>query len=740
MKRISLIGRERYFLNVLIVMQGILIALLTIFLLNQQYMETWRKYPQQNGNTIIYLKNIAEEKNLKVDEFLYETSMKNKMFIVRRDMLLENDGTFKGYRFGICGDISDCTPELTFLNQKIIDKNKIEKLLSSDEIESTIGMDQGSIYMVADIPRFRFGEKVIVKQLSQTIRESNTVNGTYIVCGLSGVEEKEKFLTDLENITGLTQDRLLIPLKGENVDNSFAEHILEIFLLIQVMLNIVVFLVISVQSLGKQGKLVLLGWSKSVLVCKIFGNYILFSIIYAPFLVVIGYFLSGWKPISQMLISHFFLAALGNILLTVLEIAIATSVIFMTTSIDAICGRLPKKVLYVLGILGYFLLSAALVFCGSYVDQPIQYISENAKIAEQWKDVSDYMVLNKISIGEDTDTFTGRSNQLNEDIYNWYSDMANEEGVYIVNTTYYSDDTLNLWNKSKIFKEIPKNAFWYFAMSPNYLEKLGVQVSEEVVREAENGVRVYLLPESMTEEEQMRIKGWIEENTVKSISEGDIPTEFTKKPQFDYITYKSYTDFFTWNTSSKFEATEKNPVIYIGTPQNMRYFETESLKANGFNGYIKFRDEKAMCKYTNKDLMSKYNLSDNEIVFTEVKSYIDGIQKELMLTLSWFGLVFLVLLVILTGILLTLATIFRIANQERINVKKFLGFSFWQIYRMPFLFIAGMSVAEIIVMLILHSKFGILLMLVAFVIQLLVFAKYMSQDELKRVLLAFKGD
>ena len=61
-------------------------------------------------------------------------------------------------------------------------------------------------------------------------------------------------------------------------------------------------------------------------------------------------------------------------------------------------------------------------------------------------------------------------------------------------------------------------------------------------------------------------------------------------------------------------------------------------------------------------------------------------------------------------------------------------------YRIPFLFITGMSVTEIIVMLILQSKFGILLMLVVFVIQLLVFVKYMSQDELKRVLLAFKGD
>lgn len=172
----------------------------------------------------------------------------------------------------------------------------------------------------------------------------------------------------------------------------------------------------------------------------------------------------------------------------------------------------------------------------------------------------------------------------------------------------------------------------------------------------------------------------------------------------------------------------------------MRYFETESLRANGFEGYIKFSDEATMVKYTDPSVFAQYHLSDNEITFSKVSNYIDGLQKELWLTMSWFGLVFLVLLVILIGLLIILATIFRIANQEKINVKKFLGFSFWQIYRGPVIFLAGVGGIELLTMLILQSKFGFMLMVLVLLLQALIFIKYMSRNELERVLLAFKGD
>ena len=139
------------------------------------------------------------------------------------------------------------------------------------------------------------------------------------------------------------------------------------------------------------------------------------------------------------------------------------------------------------------------------------------------------------------------------------------------------------------------------------------------------------------------------------------------------------------------------PVIYVATPQNMKYTETESLKASGFNGYIKFADAGAAVLCTKADMLSDFHLTDNELRFTDVHNYIDGLQKEMSTTLMWFGLVFLMLLLILTGLLVTLAAVFRVANQERINVKKFLGFSFLQMYSRPMLLLSVLIVENAMV-------------------------------------------
>lgn len=62
MKRISLIGRIRYFVNIFIVMQGILLALLTVFFLNRKYMDSWENYSTDNPGITIYLNHIPSEK------------------------------------------------------------------------------------------------------------------------------------------------------------------------------------------------------------------------------------------------------------------------------------------------------------------------------------------------------------------------------------------------------------------------------------------------------------------------------------------------------------------------------------------------------------------------------------------------------------------------------------------------------------------------------------------------------
>lgn len=109
-------------------------------------------------------------------------------------------------------------------------------------------------------------------------------------------------------------------------------------------------------------------------------------------------------------------------------------------------------------------------------------------------------------------------------------------------------------------------------------------------------------------------------------------------------------------------------------------------------------------------------------------------------TLMWFGFVFLMLLLILIGLLVTLAAVFRVANQERINVKKFLGFPFLQMYSRPMLLLSVLIVLELAAMLMMGSKFGLLLVIIVSVIQLVIFMRYMAHNELKNVLADFKGE
>ena len=153
-----------------------------------------------------------------------------------------------------------------------------------------------------------------------------------------------------------------------------------------------------------------------------------------------------------------------------------------------------------------------------------------------------------------------------------------------------------------------------------------------------------------------------------------------------------------------------------------------------------FADMQTDMKCTNTDILSYYNLTDNDLIFVDVHNYIDGLQKELGTTLMWFGIVFVMLMLILIGLLLTLATVFRIVNQEKINVKKFMGFSFLQMYRKPIILLSILIILELIAMLVIGSKFGLLLVLMVSAIQVIIFVKYMTHNEIKNVLIAFKGE
>ena len=740
MKKDRMIGKIRYAGYLLIVMQGLVIALLAIFLLNQQYMNVWRTYPQNNESVTVHLKNVPTEKQRDTQNFLLTSAEEQALFIARMDLLLNRSGGMDGYKFGVYGNTDEPSAELSFLNERILTAADLKTLISSDDLNSTLGVETGSIYSIGDIPGFRFYEHIVLKKLPSLFHDSQTVNGTYVILGLEGSEARNSFLQGLADASGLRAEDLLEADSGNAANNMIMRDVLLAFWAAQIFLNVVFFLVVVMKNLSKQGKLALLGWSRTAFAKEVLGGFFLFSVAVIPVLMLGNSLIAGWERFSFVLLGYWLMASCINVFVVLIELLISAFVIVMIKPLDAIRGRIPKRTLYALGIFAYLIISGGLIFCGAYVDQPMTVISDNARLAKRWETVSEYQILSDISIGQDAASFSGGSKELDQDLYNWYSSIADRKGVYLIQTQYYDSEILAVWQNHQTYSAIPTKPLWLFTMSPNYLAHLGMALDADTLEAAKSGARVYLIPTGKSDEEKGEISRWLQEADTRSLSDGDIQTLFTQNPTFCFVEYEPDQAFFTWTTNEENSMETNAPVIYVATPQNMKYTETESLKASGFNGYIKFADAGAAALCTKEDILSDFHLTDNELQFTDVHNYIDGLQKEMGTTLMWFGFAFLMLLLILIGLLMTLAAVFRVANQERINVKKFLGFSFLQMYSSPMLLLSALIVLELMAMLMMGSKFGLLLVVIVSVIQLVIFIRYMAHNELKNVLADFKGE
>ncbi len=739
MRKVPLIGTVRYFGAILIVMQGILIALLAIFMLNSTYQNQWNKYLETDSSLNVHLKDISEIHKVNIEEFLYSEAIKKNLFIARKDLALDDKSIISGYTFGIEGDVKNNDVSFEFYGEKVIDKDMLNKLLLSKRDETTLGIDKGSIYSVSEIPSFTFGEKTVFKKLDSLIEESGTINGDYVVLGLKD-SDKNAFVQALASACNVPADNLLKEMRGYNVDDSFMRTILLLFIFAQMTLNTVYFMIITLRNLGKSGKLALLGWSRTAYCTETLGIFICYALLNIPIQILIGILLSGWSKITGLFISYFMLFAVINFILITLEVAISAIIQLSVSPLNAIKGRIPKNILYIFGILSYIGVSAGIVFSGCYVDGPMKTISENSALSQMWSNVSEFQILKNYSVGNDQSSMTGNSKALAQSFYDWYKGMCDDNGVYLIHTQYFDNTVIREWKQFDSYKNTPEKPFWYFAYSPNYIKSLKLNVDSSIINEAKSGTRVYLIPNSYSENEKVKLENWLKESSTQNIHEGDIITVFNKEKNVKFVGYTPKNNMFTWNTDSKYENSCSNPVIYICTPENMTFFESESLYANGFNGYIKFVNKAVAEKHLNTTILEKYKLNDNNPEFVNTEKYIDGLQKDLMTTVAWFGVVFLILTLILLGILIALATVFRIANQEKINVKKFLGYGFINLYRRPIIMLISVICIELGIMLIMHSNFGFMLMLILAVIQIIIFSRYMTKCEIENIRMAFKGD
>ena len=229
------------------------------------------------------------------------------------------------------------------------------------------------------------------------------------------------------------------------------------------------------------------------------------------------------------------------------------------------------------------------------------------------------------------------------------------------------------------------------------------------------------------------------EKDTKNIRSDDIKTSFNENKEFEFLKYQFNQEVFSFSTKSVDKLMIKDPIILVITPENMIYRETESLIAIGLeNSYIKLEGE-AEAKYLSQEYLSKFNLNDNYIEFATIRLFVDGIQKDLWLTIQLFLGTLIAITFIVIILLVSIITIFQNAYKEKISVKKFLGYSNFSIYKIPLLLTTFVVTLDIVTVILFHSKVGIVFMIVLGLIQLVIFYKIMISNQMKKLNLFLKS-
>ena len=134
------------------------------------------------------------------------------------------------------------------------------------------------------------------------------------------------------------------------------------------------------------------------------------------------------------------------------------------------------------------------------------------------------------------------------------------------------------------------------------------------------------------------------------------------------------------------------------------------------------------------DYLNQYNLEDNQVTFSSVQKYIDGEIQTMLQVLAFFGGFLLILIILLIIFLETVISVYKLSNFERIVVKRMLGYSIWQVYRLPLLLIVITSIIQLLFIFYYQSQIGILMLSIMLIIQLVLIGRFIKKRDVSDLL------
>ena len=726
-----LLGKMKYLILFLIAIQSILLALVAIFLAGLQYQQSWQSYNHHSGTVTVYLQKLTKEQSQDVFNYFLEQSYLS-IWTKRSESSDTGEGPNRIY-IDILGSSAGFS-DFESTGKIVVSQQQFANLLSHSDNSMTIGLDKGSNNMLYEVPDLLFSTPVVIERLDYTFQNTNTINGIYHINGLHDAVSRDNFLLHLSKVSGISVEDLTKESFGSSTDQGIWGIILAISILVNAFILLILFLICVLQSFKHFGTLILLGWDRKELWSAFFKNSLLFSIYTIPIISLCSWLLSGWSSFG---LSSFILVFAGvslSVLLLLFIFIIPTIIVYSVSPLAAIHKRLPMKPLMVTCLLFYTLVAGLLIAVSYSLDAPMNQFIDNMKVSREWKNVEDMYVISSFVEGDDVGTYAGTTNSLERSMYNFYQRISELPGVYIAQGQFLNQESLDAVYGT--YQHVPKKPFWYLKFSYNYLQDLGIPLSDEELLEMRNGTRLYLLPNTLNTEELEVMKAYLQESvTVKS---GDLQTNFTENQKFMFKVYQPSRPIFTWSDSISYGTTSENPVIFVSTPENLYFMESANLVVSGYNGLLKIRDRETMEQVVSVLETEFPDLTDNRLSFTTVKNFINGLQKDLSYTFYLFGTIIAIIIITMMAIFWSFVLMYRLLFEEKLYVQYFMGFSPWKRYIGVLSLIISFSVVELIVSILVGSKLGIVMTLATFAFQIMLLYFSLFRKEGESIIQLFK--
>ena len=726
-----LLGKMRYLILFLIAIQSVLLALVAIFLAGLQYQQSWQSYNHHSGTVTVYLQKLTKEQSQDVFNYFLEQSDLS-IWTKRSESSDTGEGLNRIY-IDILGSSAGFS-DFESTGKIVVSQQQFANLLSHSDNSMTIGLDKGSNNMLYELPDLLFSTPVVIERLDYTFQNTNMINGIYHINGLHDAVSRDNFLLHLSKRSGISVEDLTKESFGSSTDQGIWGIILAISILVNAFILLILFLICVLQSFKHFGTLILLGWDRKELWSAFFKNSLLFSIYIIPIISLCSWLLSGWSSFG---LSSFILVFAGvslSVLLLLLIFIIPTIIVYSVSPLAAIHKRLPMKPLMVTCLLFYTLVAGLLIAVSYSLDAPMNQFIDNMKVSREWKNVEDMYVISSFVEGDDVGTYAGTTNSLERSMYNFYQRISELPGVYIAQGQFLNQESLDA--VSGTYQHVPKKPFWYLKFSYNYLQDLGIPLSDEELLEMRNGTRLYLLPNTLNTEELEVMKAYLQESV--TVKPGDLQTNFTENPKFMFKVYQPSRPIFTWSDSISYGTTSENPVIFISTPENLYFMESANLVVSGYNGLLKIRDRKTMEQVVSVLETEFPDLTDNRLSFTTVKNFINGLQKDLSYTFYLFGTIIAIIIITMMAIFWSFVLMYRLLFEEKLYVQYFIGFSPWKRYIGVLSLIISFSVMELIVSILVGSKLGIVMTLATFSFQIMLLYFSLFRKEGESIIQLFK--